>query len=122
MSESEHLVIPMSEDVARFECGHDGPTQFVHSIFGKEFTPRDEIIASREMCAECILKEISAGITQCERCHAPIFKGQDCIIYDNGDLCCLSTACGPGPIASFPGIWNGERFVDGFEAGTIKVL
>ena len=122
MSEREHRVIPMSEESVRFACGHDGPAEFVHSIFGKEYKPRDEIIASRELCGECILKKGTEGITQCKRCATPIFKGQDCIVYDNDDLCCLSTACGPGPLVATPGIWDGTQFVDGFLAGTIKVL
>jgi len=121
VSEAPHKVVPEGDETATYACGHEGPARYAHEIFGRTLRLRDEVLAKRDKCAQCLLDEVTDGATKCARCGTPIFKGQDCIMYDDG-VCCLSTACGPGPIAAMPGIWDGERFVDGFAAGTITVI
>lgn len=120
MSESNHAVVNESEERAQFACGHEGAARFAHSIFGRVYLPRENVLADREKCGACLLAAATEGITRCARCERPIFKGEDCIMYSYG-LCCLSTNCGTGPLGDMPGIWDGERFVDGITAGTVKL-
>lgn len=121
MAKPEHKVIPKSKKKAKFKCGHTSWAKFGHEVFGQERQVRDEFFESRELCGECMLAKATAGATQCARCNAPIFKGEDCVLYPEG-VSCLSVECGPGPVAYDPGVWDGKKFVHGLEAGTMRVI
>lgn len=121
MSSKDCRVVPKGDRKADYKCGHVSWAEFSHELFGREIDLLPEVIASREKCGECLLDQVTEGITKCVRCGEPIFKGSSCIMYGD-DLCCLSVSCGPGPIYAMPGVWDGEKFVDGILAGTVKVL
>ncbi|MBT5808183.1 hypothetical protein HOI18_02800 [Candidatus Uhrbacteria bacterium] len=104
-----------------YKCGHTGPVQYAHEIFGVTYRLQEGIIRSREECAQCRLDKAVDGITQCACCNTAIFKGQECMNYGYG-LCCMSRGCGVGPIGAQVGIWNGSGFVDGILAGTVTVV
>lgn len=121
MADPVHRVIPKSEWKRLFECGHVGWQKFSHSIFGQERELQGEIIESKEKCGECLLDQATDDITQCARCQATIFKGESCFVYD-GELCCISRACGPGPKGHMPYVWDGQWVINGVAAGTVRTL
>lgn len=120
-TESQHHVIPTSEETATFGCGHEGPVTYEHEFFGRKYQLRPEVLESRERCGQCRLDEVAPSMTQCSVCGKPIFKGEDCL-NDKGKIICLSVKCSIGPIGIDPGVWNGERWVHGLEAGTIMIF
>lgn len=121
MSVENCRVVALGDEIVEFACGHSGPAEFKHDLNGHEYRIVQEILDSQQLCGECYLEKALDGATFCARCGRPIFKGQDCIDYD-GEICCLSVGCGPGPVAYMPGIWDGERFVDGIIAGTVRTV
>jgi len=124
MPEADPKVVAKTDEEVNFRCGHTGPAKFAHQVFGKEHQIKAEILGAREKCGECMLAEVKPHFeeaTCCAVCGRIIFKGRDCVIHE-GEILCLSMSCGPGPLGANPGIWNGETFVDGFTAGTMRVV
>lgn len=123
MSETpkKNAVVPKGDAKATFACGHTSWAAFSLILLDKDCGLNPVVFEKKERCADCLLAHAVATTTACARCGDLIFQGMDCIVY-GADLCCLKTACGPGPMGHMPGVWDGTRFVDGITAGTVRVL
>lgn len=100
-----------SGDLVRFACGHTGHATFTHTIFGREFVPREAVLAAREKCGQCLLGAQVVGIGRCHACRGPILNGMTYYRYEDDDgqeqVFCKSARCSPGPMGDFPRIWSG---------------
>ncbi len=116
----EDRVIPKTEEKRTFACGHTSWARFSHQIAGEEFLILESVLESTEKCGECLLESATEGRTSCAVCGTPIFKGSDCILFEE-QICCLGVKCSPGPIGAEVGIWDGERFVGAIFLGRIGI-
>lgn len=115
------LIANTTEEVT-FACGHRWAIDYSVIICGVRFDPKAAARDQRENCPTCNLKTAVLGATRCGHCNGPIFKGADCIVYDDGKVSCLRTDCGPGPMGHMPGVWDGDRYVNGLIAGTVVTV
>ena len=121
-NESEEFgIIAKTDRQEEYPCGHTGPVEWDFVFFGRTYPTNVDMVRASGKCAACLLAEVSPLLTSCAQCGIAIGPGEDCILYDN-QVCCLSTKCGPGPVAAMPGKWDGQKFVDGVTAGTITSL
>ena len=120
-TESQHSVILTSEEIVLFGCGHEGPATYEHELFSRRFKVDPEVLMNRDRCGQCHLDDTTSTITQCSVCGRPIFKRQDCL-NDKGKIICLRRDCSIGPMGIDPGVWDGERWIHGIQAGTFKIF
>ena len=117
----QNLVLPQSDEKKTWDCGHEGPTDWHISLSGRKLKPTDETKES-EKCPDCQLKDLEPKLTHCKKCGHGILPGESCIVYNDVGVCCMSVKCGPGPMGGLPGTWDGEKYIDGFKTGAIRMF
>ncbi len=115
------LVVPTTKEMIEFDCGHTGPADYEHVIFGKTCVPTPEMLADRTLCGQCKLDAVASTATRCFVCGRPIFKGQDCL-NDKGVIICMGVKCSVGPMGIDPGVWRGDHWEHGLHAGTMQIF
>lgn len=128
-------VIPLSEEIVRFACGHDAPARFAVIFWGEPKEPTDEVLAARKECGECVLALWRPKLIRCARCGFPIGPGDPVALYEDDGrfkperktaverdgrrrvIGCLRWDCCPSG-AFFVGNWDGEKVRYRFHEGT----
>jgi hypothetical protein len=117
----ENLVLPQSDEKKTYGCGHEGPVDWHISLSGRELKPTQDTKAVAK-CPQCLVDELGPKLTHCKKCGHGILPGEDCIVYKDVGICCMSLNCGPGPLGGLPGTWDGEKYIDGFKTGAIRMF
>jgi hypothetical protein len=119
----------LTDERARFACGHDYATKFGHDFYGERREVADDYAATREKCGDCMLAEIKLLIIRCCACGRVIMPGGPVAAYgDEGKfkkewstklpdgktvLGCMRWECCPSG-AFFAGHWSSKGFRPAF--------
>lgn len=111
-----------NEMIAAFKCGHSGPKEFIHDLWGEKYQIKAEIVATLEKCGQCLLDEALKSSIRCCKCGFAILPGSWVVRYadiflfkkewttdQGGAIACMRTNCCQNPFA-VSGNWDGERF------------
>ena len=106
----DHWVEELGEDRIAFLCGHEGSAVYAIHTRDGVLDPKPAFLASRELCGDCLLQELTNHQTHCTECRTPIVEGAPCILYQ-GDVRCQQKVCNPERSLCTHGTWSGEHFV-----------
>lgn len=111
-----------------YECGHEGVTDFVISVYGTKST----IIKKRDKCSNCVMDLMKNVTIRCALCGHPIFPGESVALYHKSSklpyskvgyqvndsyIGCLAMGCCPSG-GFFAGHWTGKEFRSAFDDGS----
>jgi hypothetical protein len=124
----------LSDKTAKYECGHDGPTEYVGVFFGLEMQPSEEALKAREKCPNCIVELMREDAIHCALCGLPIFRGEPVALYGGPKSAfrkekgwvvkhhgqavgCVRWGCCPSG-GFFAGHWDGKAVHSAFQHGS----
>lgn len=77
-SNDEIAITAVDATIKRYDCGHDGPSQYSLNVYG------DGAMISGEktpLCPECIIADVKKMVIRCCSCGLPIFPGNTVALY-----------------------------------------
>lgn len=70
----------------RFGCGHLGHADFAYCFYGEVWVPSDALLARRDQCEDCRLKQLLSRMARCASCGFVILPGQPVLLYPENKL------------------------------------
>lgn len=130
----ECRVIPLTDELVRWACGHDAPARFRHDFYGTVREPKDEVFEEKEDCGDCMLALNERFVIRCVLCGHAIFPGEPVAAYGDDRrfkktwktyadeertvvIGCMRWDCCPSG-GFFSGTWTGRGIKSPFKTGS----